>query len=279
MTPPLVTALVAVYNEERHLAQCLSSLERQSYTPLEIVVADDGSNDRTRAIAARFPVRLLAGPHQGKAKTVNAAAAAARGEVVLFLDGDMWFEPDYVARLVEPILQGGETGTCHGTELVANSANPWARCWQNKAGLPPDRRLVLDESQCAEGSPIFRAVRRNAFLEVGGFDDTGYADDQTLAPKLGCRAAWIPRAVCHHHNPETLGEVFAAGVWGGKSAQLPKGVISLIGLLPPVSTIRGLREAARLQNPAVVLYDTVFAAGVAWGAAQFRLGLDRTRGR
>ena len=72
---PLVTAIGAVYNEEEHLSQCLESLRERSYRPLEIIVADDGSTDKSADVARRFPeARLLSLPHLGKAQAVNPGA-------------------------------------------------------------------------------------------------------------------------------------------------------------------------------------------------------------
>ena len=52
---------MAVYNEERHLEACLSSLTQQSYQPIELIVVDDGSKDQTRSIAAQFKEVVLVG--------------------------------------------------------------------------------------------------------------------------------------------------------------------------------------------------------------------------
>ena len=96
----LVTAIVAAYNEERHIAECLASLLDQTYEPLEIIVVDDGSTDATAAAVRAFAqVKLLQRPHEGKARAINAAAQAARGEILLFLDADLRFDRVYVAAL------------------------------------------------------------------------------------------------------------------------------------------------------------------------------------
>lgn len=280
MTGPVVSALVAVYNEETHLAECLESLLAQSYRPLEIIVGDDGSTDASAAVAKRYPsVRLLARPHLGKAKTVNAAAAAATGEILLFLDGDLFFDRDYVARLVAPILSGAEIGACHGTERVANPENRWSRCWQRRAGLAPDVRVQLTARELAEGSIIFRALRADRFRSVGGFDDTGHTDDHTLFPKLGRRAVFVPDAVCYHYNVESLAEVFGQGVWGGKSIHLRYGARALLYYLFPRSLLRGLRTLLRDRSVTLALYDLTFEAGIFWGVLKRSLGLDRTYAR
>ena len=189
---PLVTVIISVHNEESHLAECLQSLKAQSYSPVEILVVDDGSTDGSREVARRHGVRLLELPHRGKATAVNFGAQVALGEILLFLDGDMVFEARYVEQLVAPILAGEALGTAHAEELVANPENRWARCLQAVSHLPRDRRFDLSEHELGEGSVVYRAVRRSDFLQVGGFDERGYVDDQTLCPKLGKRANLWP---------------------------------------------------------------------------------------
>jgi glycosyltransferase involved in cell wall biosynthesis len=261
-----VTAIVAARNEERHIRECLASLLAQTYRPLEIVVVDDGSTDRTAAIVRDTPsVHLISRPHRGKARSVNEAAQQAAGEVLLFLDGDLVFAPDYVERLTAPILRGECIGTAHATERVANPGNVWARCYQEKAGLPPDRRLDLDAARLAEGSTVYRAIRSAEFRRVGGFDDTGYLDDQTLQPKLGVRAHWVSEAACAHYNPETLREVFAAGVWAAHSIFLLHGLRALWRHQPLVAMPRALAAAWAKRRPSLVCYDAAYEAGVCWG--------------
>ncbi len=51
---PLVTVIISARNEQRRVGECLESLDRQTYAPLETIVVDDGSTDRTAAIAAGF---------------------------------------------------------------------------------------------------------------------------------------------------------------------------------------------------------------------------------
>jgi glycosyltransferase involved in cell wall biosynthesis len=263
---PLASVLIAVYNEEKHLERCLQSLLAQDFAALEIIVIDDGSTDRTVEIVARFhSVRLLRQPHQGKASAVNLGARAARGTVLLFLDGDMYFDRAYVARMVGPILAGQAVGSSHGTEYVANATNIWAICWQRSAGLPLEQRVCPSADEWARGCTIYRAVRRDRFLDAGGFDDIGYFDDQTLYPKLRERAIYIRDAICFHHNPDTLSEVFRTGVWGGKTLALRGGWRALLRYLPPLTALRALRTAWRQRSLAMFPYELVRATGIFYG--------------
>jgi glycosyltransferase involved in cell wall biosynthesis len=276
---PLVTAIVAVHNEESHLAECLQSLKAQTYTPLEILVVDDGSTDGSREVARRQSVRLLEVAHRGKATAVNLGAKAALGEILLFLDGDMVFETRYVERLVAPILAGEVLGTAHARELVANPENRWARCLQAVSRLPHDRRFNLSEHDLREGSVTYRAIRKSDFLLVGGFDDRGYVDDQTLCPKLGQRAKFVVDTSARHYNPETLREVWALGRWSGKSLAFQYGrkAVAAYALLP-LTLARGLKYAVRERNPWLVPYCIVRDSGAFFSLFLRTIGVERHYG-
>lgn len=277
---PLITVLIPVYNEARHIAQTLDSVQGQTYRPLEILVIDDGSTDGTREIVLRYPeIALLQQRHLGKARAVNAGAGQARGELLFFIDGDLVLDPDYVEKLAEPILQGRCLGTCHTEERVANPDNPWSRCLQARSGLPPERRLEITAQEMEAGSTVYRAVGRERFLSVGGFDDTGHSDDQTLWGKLGQRALFVPGTGCSHYNPETMGEVFSAGVWGGKTILLGRGPRSLLSFSPPLVALRALRRALTSRGLRMGTYTLVSETGVFWGIAKRTLGFDRTHGK
>lgn len=275
---PLVTAVVPAFNEEGHLAECLRTLRAQTYSPLEIIVVDDGSRDSTATIAEQFGVRLLRQAHAGKARAVARGAEAAGGEILVFLDGDLVFAPEFLERLVGPIVAGECTGTSHGNEYVANEANVWSRCLQLTSGLPPDKRLELSDRQLAEGTPVYRAVRTEDFRRVGGFNDVGYLDDQSLAPKLGQLAKIVEGAVCYHYNPASLKEVFSMGAWKGKSIWYQRRWRGLWDHCPPRGVWRGIRAAAEHGFPPIAAYVWVLEWGIFWGVAKRFLLLDRTYG-
>ena len=99
---PLVSIIIAARNEEEKISRCISSLIRQSYRNLEIIVVDDNSLDKTRSIAGEFEttdsrVRVLsAGPKPdgwvGKSWPCEVGFQFSKGEVLLFVDADSEFE-------------------------------------------------------------------------------------------------------------------------------------------------------------------------------------------
>ncbi len=105
MSAPRISVVVLTYNWPQALALVLRALARQSEPPDEVIVSDDGSGPETRvlleSLAADFPTRLVhlwqedAGARMSRAR--NRGIAAARGDYVVFLDGDMVAHRHFVA--------------------------------------------------------------------------------------------------------------------------------------------------------------------------------------
>jgi glycosyltransferase involved in cell wall biosynthesis len=266
---PLLSVIVPAYNEEAALPACLRTLLAQTYPAVEVIVVDDGSSDGTVEVARRFPVRVLGAAHRGPAAARNLAARRARGEILVFVDADMTFDPAFLDRLTEPVRRGAALGTFTTEEFVANPENRWARCWSLNLGLPPDRRLAADHPPT---STIFRALPRERFLEVGGFDEgVGYTDDDTLAGKLGGGSAAAPGAICYHENPPRLREVYRQARWIGRGDRMAGRPLALVVYSPPVSLLRGLWIACRRREPSFLVFKLVHDLGMLAGILS-RLG-------
>jgi hypothetical protein len=108
---PLVSVIVPVYNGERFLAEALDSIFAQDYRPVEVIVVDDGSEDRTAAIASSFKgLRYLFQSRQGQAAARNAGIKEARGEFIAFLDTDDLMLPNKLSAQVNYLLHHPESG-------------------------------------------------------------------------------------------------------------------------------------------------------------------------
>jgi glycosyltransferase involved in cell wall biosynthesis len=97
---PLVSCVVPVCNGEAYLAEAIDSILRQTYQPVEIIVIDDASADRSAEIATGCgdPVRLLShSENRGTASARTTGVLAARGEYVAFLDADDLWLPEKIA--------------------------------------------------------------------------------------------------------------------------------------------------------------------------------------
>ena len=103
---PSVTIIIAVYNGERFVQEKLRSILDLQYprAKMQIVVASDGSTDRTEEVVAGFApdgVELLRLPHRGKTAALNAAMAQAHGEILVFTDIRQIVEPQSLNLLLE----------------------------------------------------------------------------------------------------------------------------------------------------------------------------------
>ena len=101
-----VSVIIPACNSEAYLAQCLQSLLEQSYSEYEIVIIDDGSTDRTAAIAASYAsehscIRLLTQANAGVSAARNHGLTAAKGDYCCFVDSDDFVDPDYLRMLAE----------------------------------------------------------------------------------------------------------------------------------------------------------------------------------
>ena len=87
---PLISCIIPTRNGERFLRTAIDSVMAQAWRPLEIIVVDDGSTDRTAEIAASFgdPVRVVSHPVANPVHARNHGMQVARGDYVRFLDSD-----------------------------------------------------------------------------------------------------------------------------------------------------------------------------------------------
>ena len=252
-----VAVVIPAYNEADVLGACLDTLAAQTLLQ-ETVVVDDGSTDDTAAIARERGIRVLHVDHSGPGVARNRGASVTSAPILAFLDADMTFAPDFLERLIDPIKNQGAIGTFTRDELLENVDNRWARYTNIVVGLPPDRRMPADHG---DESRVFRAIRRDAFERVGGYDDVGCGEDVTLSAKLGLPAVRAEGAVCWHRNPERLSEVFASARWYGKSDLTPHTFGNWLRMSPPGAAFRAARAALRRRSLSFGLFLLVHDIG------------------
>lgn len=113
----LVSVIVAVYNIEKYIAKCIDSIQRQTYSNLEIILVDDGSTDTSGAICDSFAEKdnriiVIHRKNGGLSAARNSGLEIAKGEFIAFVDGDDWIEEGMYETMV---LQARK----HNAELVA----------------------------------------------------------------------------------------------------------------------------------------------------------------
>jgi glycosyltransferase involved in cell wall biosynthesis len=176
---PLVSVIMPVFNGMRHLDEALQSLLSQSYRHLEIIAIDDSSSDgslhRLQQISATDQrVVPLAIAHGGIATARNAGLAAARGQLLTFLDQDDLCPPGRIARHVERLSRNLDAWTIFGRTLTTADV-PLASEWPRPANAPQPLTMMLSAG-------TFRA---GLFDSVGKFDPAyTLADDLDFLLRL-----------------------------------------------------------------------------------------------
>ncbi len=95
----MISIIIPTLNEEKYLPILLKAIKKQSYKDYEIIVADANSKDKTVKIAKKYGCKVVKGglPPVGR----NNGAKAAKGEFLLFLDSDVFFDKDFLQSLIK----------------------------------------------------------------------------------------------------------------------------------------------------------------------------------
>jgi len=124
-----VSVVITTYNTARYLPATLTSALAQTYSPYEVIVVDDGSDDDAAGSVQPFldRIRFLPEPHIGLAAARNRALEVAQGEYIALLDADDLWDPDKLAVQVAVARRRPESGliACDGREFGAPSSRPF----------------------------------------------------------------------------------------------------------------------------------------------------------
>ena len=173
-----VSVVVPVLNEERNVGHLLRDLERQTRMPQEVIVVDAGSRDATVAVAQRFAgARILHGKRP-VAEGRNLGGRSASGDVVVFLDADVWLPEDFLQRFVENFLCRGLDVAC--PLYVPHDSTPAVVRFHEAFNLITKAFQDLLPS----GAGICLAVRGDLFRQSKGFDPGLKFDDIELIRRL-----------------------------------------------------------------------------------------------
>jgi len=190
---PLLSVIIPTYNVAEYVTDALASVCRQHYSPIEIIVIDDGSTDESAQIIEKFrrlnfpELKYTYQSNRGPAAARNSGLALAGGEIIAFLDADDLWPDDILGSSVEYLINNNLQLVVGCTQRVCNSGDggggvdvlPFGVVW-----------MVL-----SLGAAIFR---REVFETVGMFDEQ---------LRFGEDVDWFLRAREAGINIEILNEV------------------------------------------------------------------------
>jgi len=271
-TAPRVMLLVAAYNEEAVIARKLENCLQLDYPrdKLEIVVASDGSTDRTEEIVESYAARgvvLAKFPRTGKTGMQNRVARSARGDILVFSDANALYRADAIAKLVRHFAVPSVGGVCG--QLVYRARNAAAGrseslYWDYEKFMKL-RESALSSVVGANGS--IYAVRRADYVPI----DDGLISDlvEPLAlVRSGKRVVYEPQAISEEDPSDSYGIEFRRKVRILTRAIL--GLISMRELLNPLrfgifSVQLFMHKLLRFLTPLFLILAAVALTGLALG--------------
>ncbi|KUI29134.1 polysaccharide deacetylase [Mycobacterium sp. IS-1742] len=220
-TLPMVSVVLAAFNEEKVISRTIAELRRSDYprSRFEVVAVNDGSNDDTLRIltelARDWPrLRVIDQPNSGKSSAINNGInhASPASTVIVTMDADTLFRPDTIRNLVRHFVRttrGKRVGAVAGHIKVGNRRN-LLTAWQSLeyiSGICVTRMAerLLNAISIVPGA--CSAWSREALEQIGGFcDDTMAEDcDATLAlQRRGYRILQENNAIADTEAPETI---------------------------------------------------------------------------
>jgi glycosyltransferase involved in cell wall biosynthesis len=218
-----VSVVIPVLNAEEHIKDLLVALQNQAHTPenTEIIVVDNGSNDRTRDIGRDFDVVLLKETKRGPGPARNMGLDYASGEIIAHLDADTIPTRRWLAELTAPFSDPSVMITA-GKTLIFQPETPAQKFFAGHNLY--DAEVVAERDFVPYAPSLNIAVRRQAAVEVGGWaEDMPTAEDMDFCYRILQRfptdIIYQPSAVLFHKIPPDMDSLRRkAWVYGEGSA-------------------------------------------------------------
>ena len=96
---PKFSVIIPVYNVEKYIKKCLDSVFNQSFKDYEVIVVNDGTEDRSMDIVEKYDVNIINQKNSGLSSARNAGVKKSKGEYIIFLDSDDYWEEDLLKEI------------------------------------------------------------------------------------------------------------------------------------------------------------------------------------
>ncbi len=293
---PFISVVICTRDRPEQIRQCLTRLTRQRYPRYEVVVVDNApTSDALRQVveeqaAAGAPFRYWVEPRPGLSWARNAGIAAAKNDIIAFIDDDEQPDEDWLAWIANGFTRGDRVGCVSGIVLPAKLDNAVENLFEQIGGHSKGRGFVPETfTKSGPQSPLWplppfgvganMAFRREALDRVGGFDvalgagtPTGGGEDTlaiTMVMLAGYQMVYEPVALMWHHHRQDMASLnkqlhgYSIGLTAFYAALLrkrPGALFGLIKLLPmAVGYLKGgdaeAEEAAEEPQDLVAALD------------------------
>jgi cellulose synthase/poly-beta-1,6-N-acetylglucosamine synthase-like glycosyltransferase len=214
---PKVSIIVAAYNSQDTIEECLKSILAQNYPSdsIEVIVMDGGSKDATVKIAEQFPIKVLSIRINCPA-AYNYAQKIAAYPILGFVDADAKVETNWLIKLV-PHLKEPNVAGVSGSIETWNQTNPWARI----IGYELKTRYQRIGKYTGRIATMNLLLKKEVIEETGGWDEKLPSQyDTDLGFRIsakGWKIAYEPNALCYHFNRPTIRAFYRQQLQYGKN--------------------------------------------------------------
>ena len=252
---PIVTIGICVKNCDASIREALNSVFDQDFPHefMEIIVVDDGSEDRTLSVALNLVsrmdirVRVFHSEWMGLGPARNVVVDNANGDYIVWVDGDMILPRDHVRKQVEFMQQNPTVGIAKA-RYETYPEEKLVAALENIAYIAVDSRYggKVTSRTLGTGGSIYRV---KAIKQVGGFDAyiTGVGEDMDAEYRIR-NAGWLlykgTPALFHERRRKTWKDLWDEGFWHGYGVHYifrkNRGIIALYKMVPPAGFLVGV---------------------------------------
>lgn len=210
-----ISVIVPAFNEEKTIASSIESLLAQDFDKTEIVMVDDGSNDKTLQIARAFErsgLKVLHQDNKGKAEALNTGIRAATGNIVLTVDADTRLNPTALQMISDRFASNLNLGALSGNVKVDKPTGLLQRLqemeYATSIGLTRKGQSMLASVMIVPG-PI-AAFRKEVVEKVGFFSPSTFAEDFDITLAIlrdHYRVEYEERAIAYTVAPKGIGDL------------------------------------------------------------------------
>lgn len=209
-----VSVIIPARDEEDNLRQCLEAVNKQSLKPIECIVIDNGSKDKTPEVGKEFGAKVIYVPRANIGELRNIGASNATGNVFAFLDADCVPEENWLLT-ASKVLEDKDIGAVGNTVIPPENGTWVEKVWY----------FGVNEGKSLNSRYIGSAnlvIRKEVFERVNGFNSSLKAgEDREFSWKIQCMGLKTMRdgriRVIHLGYPKNISGFFKREMWHGKS--------------------------------------------------------------
>ena len=209
---PLISLIVPAFNEEITIKKSIQSLIELDYPNYEIIIVDDGSNDKTLELAKKFEtskVKVFHQQNKGKANALNNGIRKSKGEILVTVDADTTLKKDSLRKIATRFAKNSNIGAVAGNVKVIpkNSLLNIIQGTEYTIGINLVRKAqsMLGCVMIVPG-PI-AALKREAIEKAGFFSDDTFAEDFDITMKIlkhGYKVEYEDEAISYTDAPKNI---------------------------------------------------------------------------